>query len=239
MSESILSCEGVSKQFEQLVYPTELLQDRVIRWRRHHERWVHQALSNVSLSLQKGEWLGITGPNGSGKTTLLRILSNLIMPDTGTVVQNGNISCFFELGAGFHPDRCAQQNVRIHSILHGMSSREIQESMPKILDFADIRSHLNVPIKCYSNGMKMRLAFAAAAFVESDVYLFDEIIAVGDKQFQQKCFQHMSNMKNRGKSAILVAADDDPLRLFCDRLVYMENGAIQVDEQLINAIPVH
>lgn len=236
--DTVLSCSGVSKKFEQFVYPTELLQDRVIRWRRHRQRWVHHALNNVSLCLKQGEWVGITGPNGSGKTTLLRVLSGLIKPDAGTVVQQGDVSCFFELGAGFHPDRCAEENVRIHGILHGMNSREIQQTMPKILDFADIHSHLNVPIKCYSNGMKMRLAFAAAAFVESDIYLFDEILAVGDMQFQEKCFTHMDSMKKRGKSAILVAPDYRALHMHCDRLIHMKDGAIEKEEAVTEACPV-
>lgn len=228
--KTVLSCTGVSKRFEQLVYPTQLLQDQVLRWRRHKQRWAHDALSNVSVSLHKGEWIGITGPNGSGKTTLLRILAQLMLPDTGAVEQNGSISCFFELGAGFHPDRCAEANVRVHGILHGMSSREIQEAMPKILAFADIETHVNVPIKCYSMGMRMRLAFAAAAFINSDIYLFDEIIAVGDLQFQQKCQSHLRGMRQRGKSAILVAQDVHALRGFCDRILYMENGVIQKEE---------
>lgn len=237
----MLSCTGVSKKFEQMVFPTELLQDRVIRWRRHRQRWTHQALHNVTVSLKRGEWLGVTGPNGSGKTTLLRVLAGLVPPDTGSVTQNGSISCFFELGAGFHPDRCAEENVRIHGILHGMSSREIQQAMPKILDFADIHSHLNVPVKCYSNGMRMRLAFAAAAFIESEIYLLDEIIAVGDSSFQQKCKDHMAGMKRQGKSAVLVAPDPVALSMFCDRILHMENGVVikeEVVDTALSATPV-
>jgi len=235
MPVTVLSCENVSKRFTRFIVPADSLQDHIIRWRRHRTRWSLQALKNVSCELRRGEWIGITGSNGSGKTTLLRILAGLLKPDEGTVQCQAVLSCFFELGMGFHPERCAEENVFLHGILHGMSRSEIRREMPSIMAFADVDSHRDVPIKCYSMGMRMRLAFAAAAHVDSDAYLLDEIIAVGDNQFQIKCMDHLHRMKRNGKSAILVAQDTCVLSQFCDRILSMKVGEITAEETVVCA----
>lgn len=226
MSDIILACADIRKTFEQQVMPSRCLQDHIIRWRVHRKRWHHVALDGVSLSLKRGEWLGIMGHNGSGKTTLLRILAGLMPQDSGTVFRSDSISCFFELGVGFHPDRCAEENLRLHGMLQGLSFAEIRAMMPKIFEFADVDSHREVPIKCYSVGMRMRLAFAAACYLQSDIYLIDEVFAVGDASFQDKCINRLKEMKREGKSAILVGQFPDGLGKMCDRLITLENGRI-------------
>ncbi|MBM3230958.1 ABC transporter ATP-binding protein [Candidatus Peregrinibacteria bacterium] len=226
MEDCVLSCTDVRKSFEQYAVPIQFLQDHVIRWKVHRKKWHHDALRGVSVSLKRGEWLGIMGHNGSGKTTLLRILAGLMSPDSGTVHRNGHMSCFFELGVGFHPERCAEENIHMHGVLQGLSNREIRDMMPAILEFADIDSHREVPIKCFSVGMRMRLGFAAAAFLESDIYLIDEVFAVGDASFQKKCIDRLNAMKSQGKSAILVGQFPEALSKMCDRLITLENGLI-------------
>lgn len=226
MEDHILSCTGIHKHFEYPVVPTHLFQDRILRAHRHRERWRIHALNNVSLRVASGEWVGVYGPNGSGKTTLLRILGRLMEPESGTVDRNGRISCFFTLGVGFHPERLAGENIYFHGLLHGMSPQEIDAVRERIIDFAGVRSHIHLPLKCYSMGMQMRLAFAAMTHVDADVYLLDEVLAVGDTEFQKKCKASMRSMKAMGKSAVLVLHGEEDLQEFCDRIVYLDEGRV-------------
>lgn len=232
----ILSCTGIEKHFEYPVVPTHLFQDRVLRAQRHRERWRIQALKGVSLAVSRGEWVGLYGPNGSGKTTLLRILGGLLEADRGIVDRRGHLSCFFTLGVGFHPERLASENIYFHGLLHGMPPEQIQGATERIIDFAGIRSHVHLPLKCYSTGLQMRLAFAAMAYVHADVYLLDEVLSVGDREFQERCKTHMRSMREAGKSAILVLHDEDVLRQYCDRIVYIDGGRITREEVVSAAV---
>lgn len=229
----ILSCTGIHKFFEYPIVPTNLLQDFVLHPRTHRKKWRLRALNNISLSVAPGEWVGLYGPNGSGKTTLLRILGGLMKQDAGIVECHGKLSCFFTLGVGFHPERQAEENIYFHGLLHGMSREEIAYSTEKIIAFAGTESHRRLPLKCYSTGLQNRLAYAAAAHVDADVYLFDEVLAIGDKAFQDKGKEHMHAMKRRGKSAVLVLHDEGNLKEFCDRILYIEAGRI-IEERVLS-----
>jgi len=219
-----ITCKGISKTFEQYALPTNMLQDRILRWRLHKKKRRIQALDNVTFYVRRGEWLGVYGPNGSGKTTLLQILAGLLPPDEGKVFRNGSISCFFTLGVGFHEEKGAEENIYLHGLLHGMSPKEIKKMTASILEFAEIGSHIDLPLKCYSTGMRSRLAYAAAAYVDSDVYLFDEVLAVGDEYFKNKCMEHMKSLKERGKTVVIVSHSLEQLEQFCDRILFLEQG---------------
>lgn len=184
------------------------------------------ALIDVDLQVRQGEWVGLYGPNGSGKTTLLRIIAGLLPADIGSVQTNGRLSAFLGLGAGFHPERSATENVYLHGLLHGLSPRVIQGQMDEIIAFAGIEQHRSVPVKCLSTGMMLRLAYAASAFIDSDLYLFDETLAVGDEEFQMRCREHLRNMKERGKTVILVSHVMSELTQLCDRIVCMKQGRV-------------
>lgn len=226
MENPILSCNGIHKRFEYPIVPTHLFQDRVLRSHGHKEKWHIHALKNISFAVAKGEWVGIHGPNGSGKTTLLKILGGLLNPDAGTVDRRGDISCFFTLGVGFHLERLASENIYFHGLLHGMTPSHILDCTDTIIDFAGVRSHAHLPLKCYSTGFQMRLAFAAMAHTDADVYLLDEVLAVGDARFQKKCKAYMHTMRQHGKSALLVLHDETILREFCHRIVRIDEGEI-------------
>lgn len=230
MGDPILSCTGIHKIFEYPVVPTHLFQDRVLRAYRQKETWCIHALKDISLAVVKGEWVGIYGPNGSGKTTLLKILGGLLEADLGQVDCHGRIACFFTLGVGFHPERLASENIYFHGLLHGMSPRETVALTEQVIGFAGVRSHVHLPLKCYSTGLQMRLAFAAMAHTDADVYLLDEVLAVGDKEFQERCKVYMRGMRARGKSAVLVLHDEKNLREFCDRIVYIDGGCIRGED---------
>lgn len=226
MEGHILSCTGVHKTFEYPVVPLQLFQDRMLRAHKHKEKWRIHALNDVSLAVARGEWVGIYGPNGSGKTTLLKVLGGLLDPDEGRVERQGRLSCFFTLGVGFHHERLASENIYFHGLFHGMPSDEIRRTTEKIIDFAGVRSHAHLPLKCYSMGMQMRLAFAAMVHTDADVYLLDEVLAVGDAAFQKKCKAEMRSMKVAGKSAVLVLHGEEDLQEFCDRILFINDGRI-------------
>lgn len=235
--ETLLQCTGISKRFERNVVPHIGFQERLfgIGGARKARRWKKNAVQDVSLSLAPGEWLGIYGPNGSGKTTLLKMLGGLIDPDEGTIEHHCAISSFFGLGVGFNPDRSAEENIYHHALLYGMHRRDILDVMEEVIAFAEVESHRDLPIKCYSQGMQARLAFAAAMHVTAELFLLDEVLAVGDAAFNIKCMEQMSRHKREGKSAILVLHSLGHLRQNCDRILHMENGRI-VREEIVETM---
>ena len=224
MSKIPLACKGISKTYEQRTLPTKMLQDHILHRKKHGRKQKIKALQDVSFRVKRGEWLGIYGPNGSGKTTLLQILAGLLPQDEGEVIRRGKISCFFTLGVGFHDEKGAQENIYLHGLLHGMSQKEIDAVTEKIIKFAEIESHIDLPLKCYSTGMRARLAYAAAAHIDSDVYLFDEVLAVGDEKFKKKCLDHMGQMKEKGKTVVIVSHSAQQLETYCDRIFYFDQG---------------
>ncbi len=231
----VLACTGIRKRFRQATIPSSLLQDRLLKWRTQKRHWTHDALKDVSMAVRPGEWVGIYGPNGSGKTTLLRILAGLLPADGGTVVRNGDMACFFDLGVGFHPERTAAENIHMHGLLHGLSGAEIRRQTESIIRFAGVESHRDLPLKCYSMGMQLRLGFASATHIDADVYLFDEILAVGDREFRTRCWSKLEDMKRAGKTVLLVSHSMDDMERVCDRILFIENGAI-VREQIVATV---
>jgi len=228
MAEPLIRCTGIRKVYRAPLIPMALLQERILRGYLHREHRLIVALDDVSLELRPGEWLGVCGPNASGKTTLLKVLAGLLPADGGSVRRRGRVSCFFELGVGFHPERCAAENIYLHGLLQGMSAREIAAVTQTIIDFAGVRNHAELPIKCYSTGLRMRLGFAAAMHVDADAYLLDEVLAVGDVAFQKKCEEHVRAMKAAGKSGILAGHSISGLERVCDRIVHLESGRLAV-----------
>lgn len=226
-----IDCSNVSKFFEQYMIPTDMLQDRLLRWCLSRKKWSIKAVDNVSLSVRRGEWVGLYGLNGSGKTTLLRIIAGLLNQDEGDVQIYGTLSCFFGLGVGFHQERSASENIYIHGLLHGLSRSEIRRLTESIVEFAELETHRDLPVKCYSTGMQMRLAFAAAAHVDSDIYLLDEVLAVGDAAFQLRCKEHLVSLRQRGKTVLMVNHGLAQLEEMCDRVIGMERGRITLCDQ--------
>jgi ABC-type polysaccharide/polyol phosphate transport system ATPase subunit len=226
MTQPVLSCNGVTKTFRRTVIPSSLLQDRLLRPSSHRKAWSVNALDDVSLAVAPGEWVGLYGHNGCGKTTLLRVLAGLMPPDAGVVERRKPLACFFDLGAGFHLERTAAENVYFHGLLHGLRAEDMKELIPRVIAFAGVESHAELPLKCYSTGMRVRLAFAVVAHIDTDIYLWDEVAAVGDVEFQGKCLAHLRGLKERGKSAVIVSHDPYQLEALCDRVVHFDHGKI-------------
>lgn len=225
-----INVTGISKIYHQRVVPLHCLQDRLLHWRRHRQVMVVHALRNVSLSVVPGEWLGLYGPNGSGKSTLLKIIAGLLTPDAGTVKVHGTLSSFFELGIGFHPELHAYENVRLHALLQGFRTHELPHITRRIVDFSGLGEHAALPLKCYSTGMRLRLAFAAASQIDADIYLFDEVFAVGDAAFREQCLTFFAGLKKAGKTVILVSHGLEALQQHCDRILFLEHGNIVREE---------
>lgn len=196
-------------------------------YRGREERFV--AIRSMSLTIKKGERVGIMGPNGSGKTTLLKLISGITTPTSGSVKTNGKIISLIDLEAGFHPDLTGYQNIFLNGILLGMKKSELKKKLTSIIEFAGIRQFIDTPMFTYSNGMALRLGFAIAVHADPDILLLDENLSVGDKFFQQKAKKKLDLLFSRQKTFIIVSHVPQFLEQYCTRFIYLENGTIRQD----------
>ena len=188
-----------------------------------------EAVKHVSFEVPRGTTIGIIGRNGSGKSTILKIIASVYKPSSGTVEICGTIAPLIELGAGFHHELTGRENILINGLLLGLSTRQIRALEQQIIDFAEIGDFIDAPVKQYSSGMYMRLAFSVATAVDPDILLVDEILAVGDAAFRTKCFDRIGAFRDRGKTIVLVSHDTDQIRHFCDRVLLIHNGELIID----------
>jgi ABC-2 type transport system ATP-binding protein/lipopolysaccharide transport system ATP-binding protein len=227
--------DDVSRRFR--VYPkdTRTLKELIVtRGRgRGEDVW---ALSGVALEAQPGEAIGLVGRNGSGKTTLLKLIAGIIKPTRGSVVVDGRVASLLELGAGFHPEFTGRENVFLNGALYGLKRAQIRELMDEIVDFAGIGHYVDLPVRTYSAGMYMRLGFAVAAHVDADVLLLDEIFAVGDEEFQRKCFGRISQFKQAGGTIVFVSHDAAAVERLCERAILLRQGTVEYDGPTREAI---
>ena len=186
------------------------------------------AVRNVTVSVPRGQTLGVIGRNGSGKSTLLKLVAGITKPTTGTVSVQGRISALIELGAGFHPEISGRENVFINGIMLGLTKREITRRFDEIVDFAELQDFIDAPVKTYSSGMYMRLGFAVAIHVDPDVLLVDEVLAVGDEGFTHKCLDKFAEFKRRGKTILLVTHSLGLVERFCDEALWMDAGRMKL-----------
>lgn len=186
------------------------------------------ALDNVSVEIEKGEVVGIIGLNGSGKSTLLKIISGILKPSLGEVVTNGTISPLIELGAGFDPDLTTKENIFLNGSVLGFERSFIREKYDEILDFAELRDYENVAIKNFSSGMIARLGFAIATLVKPDILIVDEILAVGDFLFQQKCEARIADMMSGGTTVLIVSHSIEQIERLCTKIVWLEHGKVKM-----------
>ncbi len=224
---SAISAVNVVKRFRHLAIPKHsTLKEALIKrlWGGSLERKNVEAVSGVSFSVKKGQVLGVVGRNGSGKTTLLRLLGGVYPPDEGQITINGSLAPLLALGAGFHPDLTGRESARIELLVLGFLPRQIDERMEKILEFADIGDFIDAPVRTYSSGMMMRLAFAAAVSVDPDILLLDEVLAVGDAAFAEKCIRCIDDFRARGKTIVLVTHNSAMIREKCDVVLWLDRG---------------
>jgi len=230
--------DRVSRTFR--VYPKaqRTIKDVVVARGRLRAREV-QALRDVSVVVEPGEAVGLVGRNGSGKSTLLRLISGIIKPTSGRIEAGGRIASLLELGAGFHPDFTGRENVYLNGSIHGLSRARVREAMDEIVAFAELEQFIDLPVRTYSSGMYMRLGFSVAAHIRSDALLLDEVFAVGDEQFQRKCFGKIAEFKNRGGTIIFVSHDAQAVERLCDRAVLLRQGEVAFDGSTQEAIAAY
>ena len=200
-------------------YTVRFLQRRIV----YSEFW---AVKGVSFEVQPGEVFGIVGRNGAGKSTMLKVMARVLQPTSGRVVMRGSTAPLLELGGGFHPELTGRENVYMNMALLGHSRRQTDLYFDQIIDFADIKGFIDTPIRTYSTGMVARLGFAVATSIRPDILLVDEVLAVGDADFQKKCVHVFKDFKKKGKTVVFVSHDMAAIQDFCDKVLYMEKGSI-------------
>ena len=223
--EIAVSVRGLTKKYRLFSTPMERLKESLhpLRKRYHKEFW---ALKGVSFDIPKGEVVGIMGRNGSGKSTLLQIIASVLRPTSGEITVNGRVSALLELGAGFNPEFTGRQNVLLNGAIMGVSHEEMLERMPAIMAFADIGEFFDQPMKVYSSGMFVRVAFSASVHVDPDVFIIDEALAVGDAKFQHKCFQRLADLQAQHKTVILVTHNSSLVTSYCDQAFLLDRGQL-------------
>jgi ABC-2 type transport system ATP-binding protein len=227
MNESIV-VNGVSKRFT-MQYHRTLKQITIAAVRRQPLSETFLAVDDVSFTARQGEAIGLMGLNGSGKSTLLKLISGVMRPDGGTVLTRGRIAGLIAAGAGFHPQLTGRDNVFLNAAILGMSEAETKAKFDEIVDFASVGKFLDTPTGQYSSGMSARLGFAVAAFAESDIFLADEVLAVGDQPFKKKCLQRMAEIKAEGRTLFYVSHSPGSVRRMCDRALVLESGRLGFD----------
>ena len=228
--------DRVSQRFRVSERPYRTLKDTVVARRRRapvNEVW---ALRDVTLEVEPGEALGLVGRNGSGKTTLLKLISGIFKPSSGRIAVGGRVGSLLELGAGFHQDFTGRENVYLNGSIHGLSRSRVRELMDEIVAFAELERFIDLPVRTYSSGMYMRLGFSVAAHIQADVLLLDEVFAVGDEEFQRKCFGKIHEFKGRGGTIVFVSHDAQAVERLCDRAVLLRDGARVFDGDTGDAI---
>lgn len=227
-SENAIEVHDVKKSFKVYFDKGGTIKEKVLfKNRRRFEN--REVLKGISFEVKKGEAIGLIGHNGCGKSTMLKLLTKIIYPDSGCVDVLGRVSSLIELGAGFHPDMTGRENIYINASIFGLTKKEIDRRMADIIAFSELEDYIDTPVRTYSSGMYMRLAFSVAINVDADVLLIDEILAVGDVTFQAKCFNKLREKKAMGTTIVIVSHSLGQIEQICDRCIWIDNGEIKMD----------
>lgn len=226
--ENAIEVRDLTKKFKVYMDKGSQLKERILfrKRNRYEERWV---LKGISFNVRKGEAIGLVGHNGCGKSTTLKLLTKIIYPDSGSVEMRGRVSSLIELGAGFHPDMSGRENIYTNASIFGLSKKEIDARVEAIIAFSELEEFIDNPVRTYSSGMYMRLAFSVAINVDADILLIDEILAVGDAHFQEKCFEKMQDIKKSGTTIVIVSHSLGQIEEICDRSIWIDAGRIRME----------
>ena len=228
-----ISVKNVTKEFTVYEDKAYFLKERLANLKRN-KKTKHVVLKDISCDIKKGESVALIGVNGSGKSTLLKLMNKIIYPEKGTITMNGKVSSMIELGAGFNTDFTGRENIYFNASMYGLGKKDVDPIIDKIIDFSELGDFIDVPVRTYSSGMYMRLAFSIAVNVQAEILLIDEILAVGDAHFQEKCLEKMKELKAQGKTMVFVSHSMDQVKSFCDRAVWLYNGIIKMDDKTEN-----
>ena len=223
-----IKVENMTKQFKLFYDKPSTLKERLVFWnnKKGESRTV---LKNINLEIKKGETVALIGVNGSGKSTLLKLMTKIIYPTKGKITTNGKLTSLLELGAGFHPDFTGRENIYFNASIFGLTKNEIESRINDIIEFAELGDFIDSPVRTYSSGMYMRLAFSVAINVDAEVLLIDEILAVGDQHFQDKCFEKLKELKESDKTIVIVNNSLGSIKDLCDRAIWIYDGEVRLD----------
>lgn len=227
-TEFAIQVVNMSKQFKIYYDKPSTLKERLVFWNKT-KRENRIILEDINLTIQHGETVALIGTNGSGKSTLLKLMTKIIYPTEGQITINGKLTSLLELGAGFHPDFTGRENIYFNAAIFGLTKKEIEARIDDIISFSELEEFIDNPVRTYSSGMYMRLAFSVAINVDAEILLIDEILAVGDQHFQEKCFKRMHELKQSGKTIVIVTHDLGKVQELCNRAVWIYDGKIRLD----------
>ena len=233
--QNAIEVRNMYKQFKVDYDKAHTLKDKLLFWKKSHVE-VHEVLKDINLDIKKGETVALIGTNGSGKSTLLKLMTKIIFPNQGTIETDGKLTSLLELGAGFHQDFTGRENIYFNASIFGLNRKEIDARVQDIIDFSELGEFIDQPVRTYSSGMYMRLAFSVAINVDADILLIDEILAVGDQHFQQKCYNKLKELKASGKTIVIVTHSLDVVKDMCDRAVWIYKGEFRLDGDPIYVI---
>lgn len=238
----VVECRGVTKRFYYYEHRTSSLREWFIRRVLRQPVQIRRAgftLWKLDLRVERGEVVALIGTNGSGKSTALRLVAGIYQPSGGTVVTNGRMAAIIELGAGFHPELTGAENVALYAAALGISRRELAKRYDEIVQFAAMEKFMHTPIKYYSSGMEARLAFAVAVCAEPDILLLDEVLAVGDRMFRERCLDRLRTFHATGGTMIVVSHDLDEVRKLCSRAVWLDRGSLRMDGDVSSVLAAY
>lgn len=234
-NENAIEVRNMSKQFKVDYDKAHTLKDKLLFWKTSHVE-IHEVLKNINMDIKKGETVALIGTNGSGKSTLLKLMTKIIFPNEGTIETNGKLTSLLELGAGFHQDFTGRENIYFNASIFGLTRKEIDARIQDIIDFSELGEFIDHPVRTYSSGMYMRLAFSVAINVDAEILLIDEILAVGDQHFQEKCYRKLKELKDSDKTIVIVTHSLDVVKDLCDRAVWIYKGELKLDGDPIYVI---
>lgn len=227
-SRNAIEVRNVYKKFKIEYDKSNTLKEKMIFWKKGKVEY-HEVLKDISLNIKKGETVALIGTNGSGKSTLLKLMTRIIFPNSGTIEKDGKLTSLLELGAGFHPDFTGRENIYFNASIFGLTRKEIDNRINEIIDFSELGEFIDNPIRTYSSGMYMRLAFSVAINVDADILLIDEILAVGDQHFQDKCYRKLEELRDSGKTIVIVTHSLDVVKKLCHRAIWIYKGEFRLD----------
>lgn len=228
MKETVISVRDVYKNFNVYLDKANTVKEKLLFFSRNRKE-KREVLKGINLDIKKGEAVALIGTNGSGKSTLLKLMTKILYPNKGEIKVNGKLTSLLELGAGFHPDFSGRENIYFNASIFGLTKKEIDERLEDIIEFSELQNFIDNPIRTYSSGMFMRLAFAVAINVNADILLIDEILSVGDEHFQNKCIEKMLDLKKQGKTMVFVTHSMQSAKKLCSRAIWLQNGKILMD----------
>lgn len=228
-STNAIEVRGLYKSFKLVYDKPNTLKERLLTLFKQSNVTRKEILKDINLNIKKGETVALIGTNGSGKSTLLKLMTKILYPNQGTLSTNGKLTSLLELGAGFHPDFTGRENIYFNASIFGLTRKEIDQRIDEIIAFSELGDFIDNPIRTYSSGMYMRLAFSIAINVDAEILLLDEILAVGDQHFQDKCFEKLKELKSSDKTIVIVSHSLDVVKEICDRAVWIYHGGVQLD----------